>query len=107
MSIFARLFGIFSKSAKAEALFARAMEKAKNKDAEGALEDYTAVINMAKASPSLKAMATFNRALAYSNLSQYSEAKTDLENVIAAPHTPANVRAAAKSKQERMRKMAR
>ena len=107
MSAFDFLTNLFSQRAKAQSLFARAMEKAKNKDTEGALEDYTAVIRIEKASSSLKSMAMFNRALAYSAAGQYDEAKDDLDAVLAEKSTPSNVRAAAKAKVERMRKLAR
>ena len=107
MSAIDWLTGMFSRRAKAQSLFARAMEKAKNKDTDGALEDYGAVIRIEKSSSSLRSMAMFNRALAYSAAGQYDEAKVDLEAVLADKNTPANVRAAAKAKVERMRKLAR
>jgi tetratricopeptide (TPR) repeat protein len=107
MSIIGSVAGMFSSRAKAEALFARAMEKAKNKDTQGAVDDYTAILNFPKAAPSIKAMALFNRALAYSNAGEYEAAKHDLEAVLLSTDVPSNVRAAAKAKQERMRKLAR
>lgn len=107
MSGLDRFFGMFSKRAKAQGLFTRAMEKAKNKDTAGAVADYSEVIRLQKTPSSLKAMALFNRALAYSAAGQYEEAKEDLDAVLAEKETPPNVRAAAKAKQERMRKLAR
>ena len=58
--------GMFSGRSKALSLYKRGMKKAKNRDLAGAVEDYTLVIKMPNVSNDVKAMALFNRALAYS-----------------------------------------
>ena len=104
MSLSTWFSGLFSQRGKANSLYQRGMKKAHAQDLEGAIADYSAVIDD-KASPAdLKSMSLFNRALAYSIQKKYDEANADLERVLAIPQTPPNLKDAAKQKLERIRK---
>jgi lipoprotein NlpI len=101
MGWFARMF---SARGRAEAQYKQGLEKAKNKDLEGAIADYSAVISSKKTPADIKAMALFNRSLAYGMLGQSDSAENDLSAVVALPQAPASVVAAAKEKQGRLKK---
>lgn len=101
MSFLDSLQGVFSNRCKATSLYKRGMAKAKKRDTEGAIADYTAILNMRNAPEDVKAMARFNRALAYSSAGEYENAKEDLNSVLAAEETPANIQSAAEKKLRR------
>jgi hypothetical protein len=96
--------GLFSQRGKANSLYHRGMKKAHAQDLEGAIADYSAVIDAKDAPPDLKSMSLFNRALVYSIQKKYDEANADLEGVLAIPQTPANLKDAARQKIERIKK---
>ena len=98
------LFSAFSSRGKAMAAYKEGMKKAKLRDWPGAIDRYTSVMEMANAPPDLKAMAQFNRALAYNSERDFDNAKRDLDAVIAVKETPPNVRTAAEEKLARMQR---
>ncbi len=104
MSVLSKMFGGFSSRGKATTLYKRGMERASERDLDGAIEDYTAVIEMGKAPTDLKAMALMNRALAYSRTGNDQKARTDLDMVLAMPDAGAQVKAAAMEKIHRMKR---
>ena len=65
--------------------YRRGMSRANRRDHQGALEDYTDVIDTCDAPQDVKAMALFNRALVYSAQSQDSSAIEDLQELLALP----------------------
>lgn len=96
--------GLFSQRGKTEGIYQRGMKKAHDKDLDGAIADYSAVINDPQSPADLKAMALFNRALVYSLQKKFEEANADLERVQAIPEAPRNLRDATREKLERIRK---
>ncbi|MDP6443775.1 MAG: hypothetical protein QGG36_30340 [Pirellulaceae bacterium] len=100
MNILSSLFS--SKKGKATSLYKRGLKKAKTRDLEGAVADYTAVIEMEGAPGDIKIVSQFNRGLAYSTDRRFDEARADLEAVLANPLTPADVKDATRQKLKRM-----
>lgn len=104
MSVLSKMFGGFSSRGKATTLYKRGMQRASDRDLEGAIADYTEVIEMGKAPTDLKAMALMNRALAFSRSGDDEEARSDLDKVLAMPDAGAQVKAAATEKLHRMKR---
>jgi hypothetical protein len=104
MGVLSKMFGGFSSRGKATALYKRGMQRASDRDLEGAIADYTEVVEMGKAPPDLKAMALMNRALAYSRVGDDEKAHADLDKVLAMPDAGAQVKAAATEKLHRMKR---
>jgi lipoprotein NlpI len=78
------------------------MERAKRQDHAGAIDDYTATINMPQVPQDVKAMALFNRALILSSDGDNPLARNDLNQVLAMVETPPDVRTEARRKLVRM-----
>ncbi|MCU0961272.1 MAG: hypothetical protein MUF48_14340 [Pirellulaceae bacterium] len=104
MGLISRVFGSFSSRGKAMALYKRGMQKATDRDLDGAIEDYTAVVDLKRAPPDVIAMALLNRALAYSRLHADEKATADLDLVISMPGATRQVVDAAHEKLHRMRR---
>ena len=80
------------------------MQKAKKEDYVGAIDDYNALLNLSHAPDDIKAMALFNRGLAFSVTKDIAKARDDLQAVIAMPRAPRNVVTAAREKLERIKR---
>ena len=104
MSLLSKIFGSFSVRGKATALYKRGMQKAGDRDLEGAIEDYTAVIDLKGAPVDVVAMALLNRALAYSREHDDAKATVDLERVLAMSGATQQVIGAAHEKLHRMKR---
>ena len=98
MRFFESLFGRGSSRNKAVALYKRGMSKAKKHDHDGAIEDYSAAIDMPDTPLDLKAMAQYNRSLVYAAAKDNAKAVGDLKAVLAMAELPTNVKAAAEEK---------
>ena len=106
MSILDWLKNRFSGRNKALSLYRRGMERAKRQDHAGAIDDYTATINMPQVPPDVKAMALFNRALILSADGDSTQALDDLNMVLTMAATPTEVRIEARRKVVRMERHA-
>jgi regulator of sirC expression with transglutaminase-like and TPR domain len=104
MSLIESLKSLLSGSGGPASLHKRGMAKAKRENWDGAIADYSAVIDSSKASDELKAMARFNRALAYSQQGALSAAQADLKAVLAMTDAPANIVTASREKLARWEK---
>lgn len=104
MSFLSRLTGLFTRGGRDDGLLREAMEHAKAKRPEKALEIYDSLVAAPDTRSEVKARALFNRALAHSALDHDEKAVADLERVLAMPHVPENVQNAAKSQLVRVRK---
>lgn len=102
MGLLTNLFS--SKKSRATSLYKRGLKRAKERDLAGAIDDYTAVMDMEGAPPDICAMSQFNRALAHSTARNYESAKADLDAVLASQAVPAEVREAARQKLQRMQR---
>jgi tetratricopeptide (TPR) repeat protein len=98
MSLLESMSRLFTKGGKAATLQQRGMAKAKREDWSGAIDDYTAAIDFPQAPHEVKAMAYFNRALAYAHLGRHANAEEDLQALLATPGAPEHIRSAAKEK---------
>jgi hypothetical protein len=87
---------------KALSRYRQGMERAKRQDHAGAIDDYTATINMPHVPLDVKAMALFNRALILSSDGDNPLARDDLNTVLAMAETPPEVRIEARRKLVRM-----
>lgn len=104
MGILDSVFGSFTARGKALALYRRGMQKAEDRNLEGAIEDYSAVVAMKGVPPDVVAMALFNRALSYSRSRDDEKAKVDLELVLEMAEAPGKVKDAASEKLRRMKR---
>jgi len=102
MHILERLKDWFSGRGKALSQYRRGLERAKRQDHVGAIDDYTAAINMPGVPQDVKAMALFNRALILSSDGDDPQARNDLKLVLALAETPPEVRTEARRKLVRM-----
>jgi hypothetical protein len=104
MSMLDSLKRLFSGGSGPSSVHKRGMAKAKRENWDGAIADYTAVVDSPNASDELKAMARFNRALAYSQQGALGAAESDLRAVLAMSDAPAHIATAAREKLARWEK---
>lgn len=95
---------VFSGRGKATAIYKRGMKKANERDLEGAISEYSSLIDLAAAPADLKAMARLNRGLAYSMNRDYGRAEEDLQAVLAMRDAPAEVLETAREKLKRWKR---
>ncbi len=99
MSFFRWLSSLFSNRGQALALYRSGMKKAGKLNYHGAIDDYTASIESENTPTDVKAMAIYNRALAYSAVHETKKAADDLDTVLQMPGLSEKVRAAALRRQ--------
>ncbi len=104
MSLISKLFGGFSPRGKAMAMYKSGMHKAGQRNLEGAISDYTKVIEMKSAPEDIVAMALHNRALAYSRSHDDDKAIEDLERVLEMPGATKQILDAVREKMHRMKR---
>jgi len=88
-------------------LYKKGMAHAEKRDLESAIEAYTKVANMKSVPQDIKAMALFNRALAYSRNKNDDLAGNDLKLVLAMDKAPSRIKIASQEKLSRMAMMHR
>ena len=98
---------LFSSRGKATKIYKRGMEKANQRDHEGAIEDYSLILEMSHAPLDVKAMARLNRALARSSMGDDGVAMRDLTILMSDDSIPANVKTAAQDKIKRINRRIR
>jgi len=96
--------GLLSHRGKALSLYRSGMAKANKRDYAGAIADYSAAIQASHIPKDVKAMAIYNRALAYSAIQEDERAAEDLAAVLQMPGLPANVRTHAEQRRERIQR---
>jgi tetratricopeptide (TPR) repeat protein len=106
MGLLDQIGSMFTRSGREEAQLNQAMEHAKQKRPEKALEIYESMLKTHSLSSSLRARVLFNRALVHSALKNEDQALADLEEVLKLPEVPDNVQSAAKERLVRLRKRA-
>ena len=106
MGLLDQIGSMFTRAGREEALLTQAMDHAKHKRPQKALEIYQSMLKMGTLSSSLRARVLFNRALVHSALKNEEQAMTDLEEVLKLPEVPDNVQSAAKERLVRLRKRA-
>lgn len=84
-------------------MYQRGMGRAKKHDHQGAIQDYTATIEMVDAPQDIIAMSLYNRALVYVASGEDQQATTDLNALLAMNAGQVNIRTMAKQLLFRMR----
>ncbi|MBC8875805.1 MAG: hypothetical protein H8E44_40790 [Planctomycetes bacterium] len=102
MRFFAWLKSRSSDRGKGMWLYKQGMAKAKKHDHQGAIDDYTATIDMEDIPPDVKAMALYNRAVVHAATGSNPKAVDDLNVVLAMAEPLDNVKTAARQKLKRM-----
>jgi len=94
----------FSHRGKAVSLYRSGMAKANKRNYCGAIADYSATIREPNIPTDVKAMALYNRALAYSAIHEEEKSAEDLAAVLEMPGLPNNIKAEAQERRERIRR---
>jgi hypothetical protein len=102
MNIFRWLVGGRSVRKVALSLYKQGLAKAKLNDLEGAMQSYTAAIEVPDAPEDVRAMALCNRALMFGNFGKTANAAADLNAVLAMTGTLRTIKAAARHRLTRM-----
>jgi hypothetical protein len=103
MSFLSRLTNLVTRSGRDDNRLQQAMEHAESRQPAEAIAIYDSLIDAKGTSPTVRARALFNRALAHSSRKDDDKAVADLESVIVMPGTPENVLAAARNQLVRVR----
>src|SRR5262245_58290003 len=103
MGFFGQLTSFFSRLGRDDNRLRQGMEHAEAKRPAQAIALYDSLVNSKRTSPTVRARALFNRALAHSSLKEDQQAIVDLEAVVAMPSAPENVLAAARNQLVRVR----
>lgn len=93
----------FSHREMALSRYRRGMAKATKQDYGGAIAEYSVAIQSPHIPPDVKAMAVYNRALAYSAIHEDAKAAEDLAAVLKMPGLPENIRTHAQQRSQRLR----
>jgi tetratricopeptide (TPR) repeat protein len=103
MNPFSWLSNQFSRRRKAVSLLQRAMKRARAGNQEGAIADYSQLVDDDTTPADVRAMALYNRALVLAAGAETSKAITDLNRLLAMPEAKDEVKTEARRKLERMR----
>src|SRR5262245_27187148 len=103
MGFFGQLTNLLSRSGRDDNRLRQGMEHAEAKRPAQAIAIYDSLVNSKSTSPTVRARALFNRALAHSSMKDDPNAIADLEQVVAMPGAPENVLAAARNQLVRVR----
>ncbi|PQO46820.1 hypothetical protein [Blastopirellula marina] len=98
MNAIAWITNCFSKTDRATALYKRGMAKAKKRDHQGAIADYSAALDAPDGPTSLKGMILYNRGIVYVAAGMAKNGADDLNAVLAISDVQADVKVAAQRK---------
>ena len=104
MSLIDWVKSLFSHRGKAVSLYRSGMVKANERNFGGAIADYSAAIREPNIPTDVKAMALYNRALAYSAIHEDAKSAEDLAAVLEMPRLPQNIKTQAHQRRERIRR---
>jgi hypothetical protein len=102
MNFLGWIAGCFSDREKALSLYRRGMAKAKRRNHQGALCDYTSTLGIPGLPTDVKAMVLFNRALVFVASGERQKGIGDLDSVLAMDDLLPDVRTMAKIKLEKL-----
>jgi hypothetical protein len=97
MTFFDQLANLFSRSGRDDNRLKQGMDHAHANRPEKAIDIYDGLLSSKSTSPTVRARALFNRALAHSSLKNDAQAIADLQQVVAMPTAPENVLVAARN----------
>ncbi|TWT34358.1 tetratricopeptide repeat protein [Blastopirellula retiformator] len=98
MNAIAWITNCFSKRDRATTLYKRGMAKAKLKNHQGAIDDYTSALKAPDGPASLRGMILYNRGIVYVAAGMAKNGADDLNAVLSMDEIQADVKAAAKRK---------
>lgn len=104
MNIIARLSRLLTRSGRDDDSLEQAMQHAKAKRPEKAIEIYDGLLATSTISNELRSRALFNRALAYSSMKDDTRAQEDLEQLLKMGGLAENVQTAARAQLARVKK---
>ncbi len=104
MNIIARLSRLLTRSGREDDSLEQAMQHAKAKRPEKAIEIYDGLLATTTISNELRSRALFNRALAYSSMKDDARAQDDLEQLLKMSGLAENVQTAARAQLARVKK---
>ena len=104
MNPFRWLLGGRSARSSVLSLYKRGLAKTEKHDRQGALEAYTAAIDLQDAPEDVKAMALYNRALVLASAGETAKAVADLHALLAIPVPLHEIKSAAKRRLDRMQR---
>lgn len=96
--------GYFSQRNRAMTIYRRGIARANEHDNQGALADYSAVIEMDAAPADIRAMALYNRSVVHGANHDEAQAIRDLEMLLEMPAAKATVKTEARRKLLRMQR---
>ena len=102
MNPFHWLFGGRSVRSSVLSMYKRGLAKAEKHDRQGALEAYTAAIELQDAPEDVRAMALYNRALVFAAAGETTKAVADLQALLAIPVPLREIKSAARRRLDRM-----
>jgi hypothetical protein len=102
MSVLSWLGVHLTNRGKALSLYKRGMTRARKRDHQGAINDYTASIKVHDLPTDVKAMVLYNRALVYMAAGDDLKGVDDLDTVVAMNEAPVNVKTMARQKLAKM-----
>ncbi len=102
MNLYHWVVGRFSTRKMPLAVYKRGVAKAKRHQHQAAIVDYTSAIGMSQVPADVKAMALYNRTLAYVSIEEFSKGAKDLKEVLAMPNAPTSIKTEATRKLVRM-----
>ena len=91
---------------KIKVLLLEGVEHVKGKRPEKGVEIFNSLLATPTLSPTVRASALYNRALAFSAMNEDDKAMADLQKCLLLPGLPDNVQTAAKARMARMKKRA-
>lgn len=103
MGFFAQLTNLFTRAGRDDSRLQQGMDHADAKRPEKAIGIYDALLRSSSTSPTVRARALFNRALAHSSMKDDVKAIADLEQVVTMHGAPENVLTAARTQLIRVR----
>ena len=89
---------------KALSLYRTGITKANKGDYLGAIDSYSAAIRVPDIPIDVKAMAIYNRSLAYSAIDEAEKAAEDLASMLEMPGLPENIKSKAHQRRERIKR---
>ena len=89
---------------KALSLYRTGMAKANKRDYHGAIADYSAAIRAPDIPIDVKAMAIYNRSLAYTAINEDEKAAEDLAAMLEMPGLSENIKSKARQRRERIKR---
>ncbi len=104
MSLIRWVKSLLTHRGNALSLYRAGMAKANKGDYDGAIADYSAAIRAPDTPTDVKAMATYNRALAYSAIQEDAKAAEDLAAMLEMPGLSEEIKTAAQRRRERIRR---